>query len=506
MRSNLRLAFALATLVLVPLVVLAWLGQKMATDEEALIRHEVGRLLTSRLMDIDQDVAVLLADRSAELSEQLRSIDLSEGIPTDQLRAMSEEGATVNQFFVLDEEGALVFPVEDHSEEHSLTEAERGFGTRTSQLWTGRDQLAHGMQESVAPLAADARSNPGNSADRSAGALAPNDIGQTEGWYAYYWENGLELIYWQCREDGRTIGVELNRMRLVADVIAALPETTPAPRSGAGRSSAQAANSTAAERMQLVDVRGDVLHQWGEYRPDEDETPEAELRLSTPVEGWTLRYFAPNTDASIVQGSSRSFERWLGLAALALVLLGLAFFLYRESNRRSVEAAQRVNFVSQVSHELKTPLTNIRMYAELLSERVADDGDEKAEHQAQVIVAESQRLSRLIENVLTFAAHQRNEYRQRLSACSPDDLVTDVLNQFEPSLKRSAIEVALSLEATTPAKIDTDAITQVLTNLISNVEKYAVDGGFLEIRTEQKRRHASHPRLRSRSGDRGWGR
>src|SRR5205823_14280282 len=84
-----------------------------------------------------------------------------------------------------------------------------------------------------------------------------------------------------------------------------------------------------------------------------------------------------------------------GIAAAAVAVLLLAFYLYREYTRRLRDAAQRVGFVTRVSHELRTPLTNIRMYAEL-PEPPADDEQTR---RARVIVAESQRLGRLIDNV-----------------------------------------------------------------------------------------------------------
>jgi len=94
------------------------------------------------------------------------------------------------------------------------------------------------------------------------------------------------------------------------------------------------------------------------------------------------------------------------LGLLGATVISLTYYFYREQSREMREAAQRVSFVNQVSHELKTPLTNIRMYAELI-EKDADESDERLQRYAGVIVSESQRLSRLIGNVLTFSRKQR---------------------------------------------------------------------------------------------------
>ncbi|MBA4370815.1 MAG: sensor histidine kinase, partial [Coriobacteriaceae bacterium] len=80
----------------------------------------------------------------------------------------------------------------------------------------------------------------------------------------------------------------------------------------------------------------------------------------------------------------------------------LARSFNRMSARVAAAHAAQQEFVGDVSHELKTPLTNIRMYAELLDEAL-EDGDETSRAHVQVIVDESRRLSRLIGNVLTFA-------------------------------------------------------------------------------------------------------
>jgi signal transduction histidine kinase len=143
-----------------------------------------------------------------------------------------------------------------------------------------------------------------------------------------------------------------------------------------------------------------------------------------------------------------------------------------------------MSFVNQVSHELKTPLTNIRMYAELLDDDLYD-ADERTRRHLGVIVEESQRLSRLIGNILTFARHQREKLTLRPAPKQLDEVVAAVIEQFRPALDEKGITVELDLAAPHPARLDADAIGQILGNLLSNVEKYAATGHLARVTTRQ---------------------
>ncbi|MCA9526810.1 MAG: HAMP domain-containing histidine kinase, partial [Myxococcales bacterium] len=139
--------------------------------------------------------------------------------------------------------------------------------------------------------------------------------------------------------------------------------------------------------------------------------------------------------------------------------------------------------VNQVSHELKTPLTNIRMYAELLADELDDEDDRAARHVA-IIEGESQRLSRLIGNILTFARKQRETLRLRPTEAVIDDVIRDAIEGFAPSLERCGVAVAFEPGAPATVRVDADALGQILGNLLSNVEKYA-HGGPVRITAVQ---------------------
>jgi signal transduction histidine kinase len=149
------------------------------------------------------------------------------------------------------------------------------------------------------------------------------------------------------------------------------------------------------------------------------------------------------------------------------------------------EAAVRVSFVNRVSHELKTPLTNIRMYAELLRERLNDADPDAARHLG-VIVSESQRLSRLITNVLAVAPKEQGGPRPPTSVGVVDTCVDIVIGQFAAAFAARGVQVAFNRGAGSPVQLDRDALVQILGNLFSNVEKYAAGGGRLEITTSQE--------------------
>ena len=225
----------------------------------------------------------------------------------------------------------------------------------------------------------------------------------------------------------------------------------------------------------------------GAYEPEDDAVPFAETALTRPLTNWRLQALVPD---ELATGARRSvyFNLASGLGAAVIGIAVQGAFFWREYAREIREAARRVSFVNQVSHELKTPLTNIRMYAELLEQDLDELGpaeSDKPVGRLRIIVSESQRLSRLIGNVLTFSRQQRRTLTLRPVAASVDAVVQQVIEQFTPSLERVGIEVTCNLSASETVMIDVDALEQILVNLINNVEKYAADGHQLELTTTQ---------------------
>ncbi|MDZ7937142.1 MAG: HAMP domain-containing sensor histidine kinase [Rhodoferax sp.] len=232
------------------------------------------------------------------------------------------------------------------------------------------------------------------------------------------------------------------------------------------------------------------MYEWGSYQPASGEKSLAMRPLSHPLGTWKLEYFGPAlATASVVN----TWGLVAGLLGLALALVGLALYLYREHTREMRLAQQRVNFVNQVSHELKTPLTNIRLYAELLEDEL-DPWLCRRAHRRQlprrsstsgVITTESQRLSRLIANVLSLGQFQKAQFTLALQHGVVDDVVARCVAAFQPALDAKGIAVQVDAHAGAQVLLAPEALEQILNNLVSNVEKYAAAGGAIHISSRQ---------------------
>ena len=182
--------------------------------------------------------------------------------------------------------------------------------------------------------------------------------------------------------------------------------------------------------------------------------------------------------------------------ALGLMICGLLFviaigcwFVVRCLRKELDLAQQKTDFVGNVSHELKTPLTSIRMFSELLANERVDDAEKRRSY-ADIINAETARLTRLINNVLDFARIERGEKKYNFESVDAADVVRTTVESYRPHLESRGFELKLRLpEKPLMVNADRDALSQVLVNLISNAEKYS--NGTKQIEVNAARRNNS---------------
>ena len=215
-------------------------------------------------------------------------------------------------------------------------------------------------------------------------------------------------------------------------------------------------------------------------------TSVAQRACAAPLGMWRMVYRPLRSEAPRVNRG----PLLMGLGGAGIALLAVALLFLRESTRDMREARRRVSFVNQVSHELKTPLTNIRLYAEMAQQRVEATGDVTAARHLSVVEAETSRLSRLIHNVLTFARQQRDQLTVHPRKASMDEVTQRVVGVWRPGLEAKGFVVECDLNAAQSFAFDPDAVEQIIGNLLSNVEKYAESGHFVRVETHGDGREA----------------
>lgn len=209
-------------------------------------------------------------------------------------------------------------------------------------------------------------------------------------------------------------------------------------------------------------LRGDLL-----YR----------TRLSAPLDEVELDF----TLARLPAGPGGRLVGWLA-GVLALVLCGGFWLMYRLGLRLILLARQQQDFVSAVSHELKTPLTSIRMYGEML--KAGWVPEEKKAVYYEYIYAESERLSRLIANVLQLARLTRNRLEVELKPMGVAELMDGVRSKVGAQVERAGYVLTLACAedaASARILVDADYFAQIIINLVDNALKFSAKSPRKEV-------------------------
>ena len=186
-----------------------------------------------------------------------------------------------------------------------------------------------------------------------------------------------------------------------------------------------------------------------------------------------LRITFPDGVADEAAGLSPQRSLWgLSFALVALLTFLGAYLLWRDMRRDAHVAELRTQFVSSVSHELKTPLTSIRMFAELLQMR--DSNDPQQARFLDTIVSESERLTRLLNNVLDFSRIERGQKTYRLQPAPLADIVQAAVRTIQYPLAQQGFVLDLNVcDGIPPLAVDRDALQQAILNLLTNAMKYS---------------------------------
>jgi signal transduction histidine kinase len=241
-----------------------------------------------------------------------------------------------------------------------------------------------------------------------------------------------------------------------------------------------------AEAQLEAEVRIRLLSPQGRPLDHEEKIPEGFRRVSQktfpePLSGWRVALFMEKVRGVRALWILRwSLTLWVIVVA-AVAVAGGTVFVVRAVNREIRLAREKADFVSSVTHELKTPLTSIRMFTEtLMMDRVTEE-EEKREC-LRVIAEETDRLSRLINRMLDFSKMERGLRRFHFRMEDPGSILREAVQAFRSRGDAGAQIQVQVLEAPAKIRVDRDAVIEVLVNFLSNAVKYNRDGAGVTAR------------------------
>ena len=204
------------------------------------------------------------------------------------------------------------------------------------------------------------------------------------------------------------------------------------------------------------------------------------LLLGASLPGLEVVFQGSGADGG-VWGVQRSLYGIALLLVLSITFFG-AFLVWRDVRRELRLADLRSQFVASVSHELKTPLTSIRMFAETLLARESPDPQTRADYLG-TIVGESERLTRLLNNVLNLSKIEQDRMIYRRRPTSLADVADRAARALEYLLEQSGFTLNVtSHDEIPPISVDPDAVEQAILNLLTNAMKYSGDSREIDLR------------------------
>ena len=224
-----------------------------------------------------------------------------------------------------------------------------------------------------------------------------------------------------------------------------------------------------------------------------------ETNFNRPFSTWKVRLGLKNTNLDAI--ARNSFLQSAGATLLVLLLLlGGIILTIRATDREARLAEAKSNFVANVSHELKTPLSLLSLFSEILELGRVKSEEKKIEYY-QIIRHESRRLNKMIDNILDFSKIEAGRKTYKFVDSDMGEVIDDVLSSYRYQIVNSGFDVQKNIPASLPpVLIDRDAMAQAISNLVDNAIKYSGKVKQLSITAE-----ALGPKLSVEIADQGIG-
>ncbi|MCB9796174.1 MAG: HAMP domain-containing histidine kinase [Alphaproteobacteria bacterium] len=207
----------------------------------------------------------------------------------------------------------------------------------------------------------------------------------------------------------------------------------------------------------------------------------ARRTLAPWLPGWSLAIIPSDPDDLSSRQLTLRLERVVIIGLSILMILTGGFLTVRLVNRQLELAREKTDFAANVSHELRSPITQIRLKGEALQLGLVFDEEDLQKHY-DAIVRESERLSRLVDNVLDFASIEQGAKSYVFRPVDIGESVRSAVEAARYSMETRGMIMDIDLPLMPVVMHDPEAIAQVMQNLISNAAKYGKEGGWIGVK------------------------
>ncbi len=213
-----------------------------------------------------------------------------------------------------------------------------------------------------------------------------------------------------------------------------------------------------------------------------EENPFLTLAVGSSLPDWQVKLWFKDSDI-FTKAASREVAIYIWAGVLVIVLILAAGGIAGQAVGRQIKLNRLKNdFIATVSHELKTPLSSMRVLADTLLEGNYKDQKQATEY-LQLICKENKRLSGLIDNFLTFSRMERNKQAFEMVKTSPFSIAHAAADAVKTKFSEGRCEFEVKISEDLPdVSADHDAMVTVLVNLLDNAYKYSYDDKHIELR------------------------